>query len=114
MDIRKIEEQGVIILAPDGRLDSNSAPLLEQEIGLIGSDDNGHHLLLDFSRVEYISSAGLRVVLKTVKERQAASKSFAVSNMRNRMMVSGKPRISQSQSSVRVMVRAHGRNLRCP
>ena len=83
MEILKTEEQGVIILSPDGRLDSNSAPILEQEIGIINSDDNGHHLLLDFSKVEYISSAGLRVVLKTVKERQAASKSFAVSNMQD-------------------------------
>lgn len=83
MDIVKTEDQGVIILSPDGRLDSNSAPLLEQEIGLIGAGDSGHHLLLDFSKVEYISSAGLRVVLKTVKERQAASKSFAVSNMQD-------------------------------
>lgn len=83
MEILKTEEHGVIILSPDGRLDSNSAPILEQEIGLINSDDSGYHLLLDFSRVEYISSAGLRVVLKTVKERQAASKSFAVSNMQD-------------------------------
>ncbi len=81
MDIQKSEEQGVIILAPVGRLDSNSAPDLEQEIGTVGIDEDGHHLLLDFSNVEYISSAGLRVVLKTVKERQAASKSFAVSGM---------------------------------
>ncbi len=83
MDISKTEKQGVVILAPDGRLDSNSAPDLEQEISLIGFGDDGHHLLLDFSKVEYISSAGLRVVLKTVKERQAASKSFAVSNMQD-------------------------------
>ena len=83
MDIIKKEEQGVVILAPDGRLDTNSAPILEQEIGQISSDDSGFHLLLDFSRVEYISSAGLRVVLKTVKERQVASKSFAVSNMQD-------------------------------
>ena len=68
MDIVKTEDQGVIILSPDGRLDSNSAPLLEQERGLIGAGDSGHHLLLDFSKVEYISSAGLRVVLKTVRE----------------------------------------------
>ncbi len=83
MEILKKENQGTMILAPDGRLDSNSAPILEQEIDLIGSDDDGHHLLLDFSKVEYISSAGLRVVLKTVKERQTASKSFAVSNMQD-------------------------------
>lgn len=83
MDILKAEKQGVVILTPDGRLDSNSAPLLEQEILTIGSDDDGHHLLLDFSKVEYISSAGLRVVLKTVKQRQTASKSFAVSGMQD-------------------------------
>ena len=83
MEILKTEEQGVVILSPDGSLDSNSAPVLEQEIGLINAGDNGQHLLLYFSKVEYISSAGLRVVLKTVKERQAASKSFAVSNMQD-------------------------------
>lgn len=83
MDIQKREEQGVVILAPSGRLDSNSAPILEQEISTIGADDNGHHLLIDFSAVEYISSAGLRVVLKTVKERQTGNKSFAVSNMQD-------------------------------
>ena len=83
MDIVKKEQQGVIILAPDGRLDSNSAPDLELEIDTISSDNDGHHLLLDFSKVEYISSAGLRVVLKTVKERNSASKSFAVSNMQD-------------------------------
>ncbi|MCG6930854.1 MAG: STAS domain-containing protein [Desulfofustis sp.] len=83
MDIVKTEQRGVIILAPDGRLDSNSAPSLEQEIGTIGFGSDGHHLLLDLSKVEYISSAGLRVVLKTVKERQSASKSFAVSNMQD-------------------------------
>jgi len=83
MDIQKTEEQGVVILAPDGRLDSNSAPSLEQEISTVGYGNDGHHLLLDFSRVEYISSAGLRVVLKTVKERLSSSKSFAVSNMQD-------------------------------
>lgn len=83
MDILRTEQQGVVILAPDGRLDSNSAPVLEHEIGTIGSDDDGYHLLLDFSKVEYISSAGLRVVLKTVKERQAATKSFAISNLQD-------------------------------
>lgn len=83
MDIVKKEQKGVVILAPSGRLDSNSAPDLEEEISLIKSEEDGHHLLLDFSNVEYISSAGLRVVLKTVKQRQAASRSLAVSGMQD-------------------------------
>ena len=81
MDIARTEQQGTIILAPDGRLDSTSAPALEKAISSIGCGEDGHHLLLDFSKVEYISSAGLRVVLKTVKERQRATKSFALSSL---------------------------------
>ena len=83
MIIDKREENGVVVLEPAGRLDSNTAPVLEQEIDSVGAGNDGHHLLVDFSNVEYISSAGLRVVLKVVKERQASPKSFAVSSMQD-------------------------------
>ncbi len=83
MIIEKREENGVVVLEPAGRLDSNTAPVLEQEIDSVGAGNDGHHLLVDFSNVEYISSAGLRVVLKVVKERQASHKSFAVSSMQD-------------------------------
>lgn len=81
MQINKKEEQGVVILEPDGRLDSNTSPSLELEIETVGAGDDGYHLLVDFSKVDYISSAGLRVVLKAAKLRQASSKSFAASGM---------------------------------
>ena len=83
MIIDKREENGVVVLEPAGRLDSNTAPVLEQEIDSVGAGNDGHHLLVDFSNVEYISSAGLRVVLKVVKERQTSPKSFAVSSMQD-------------------------------
>lgn len=83
MHINKKEEQGVVILVPDGRLDSNTAPSLELEIDTIGAGDDGYHLLVDFSKVDYVSSAGLRVVLKAAKQRQASSKSFAASGMQD-------------------------------
>jgi anti-sigma B factor antagonist len=83
MIIDKREENGVVILEPAGRLDSNTAPVLEQEIDSVGAGNDGHHLLVDFSNVEYISSAGMRVVLKVVKERQTSPKSFAVSSMQD-------------------------------
>ena len=83
MIIEKREENGVVVLEPAGRLDSNTAPVLEQEIDSVGAGNDGHHLLVDFSNVEYISSAGLRVVLKVVKERQTSPKSFAVSSMQD-------------------------------
>ncbi len=83
MIIEKREENGVVVLEPAGRLDSNTAPVLEQQIDSVGAGNDGHHLLVDFSNVEYISSAGLRVVLKVVKERQTSPKSFAVSSMQD-------------------------------
>ncbi|MEA2114829.1 MAG: STAS domain-containing protein [Thermodesulfobacteriota bacterium] len=83
MIIDKREENGVVVLEPAGRLDSNTAPVLEHEIDSVGAGNDGHHLLVDFSNVEYISSAGLRVVLKVVKERQTSPKSFAVSSMQD-------------------------------
>ena len=83
MQINRTEEHGIVILAPDGRVDSNTASLLEQAIDKIGTGDDGFHVLIDFSNIDYISSAGLRVVLKAVKERQAGPKSFATSGMQD-------------------------------
>jgi anti-anti-sigma factor len=54
------------IVKPKGRLDSNTGPALEAE--LTGIIDGGvSRLLLDFSELLYISSAGLRVVLLAAK-----------------------------------------------
>ena len=48
-----------------GRLDTTTAPTLETAITeVIG---NCEHLILDFAGLEYISSAGLRVILKAQK-----------------------------------------------
>jgi anti-anti-sigma factor len=77
------EEQGIVILAPEGRLDSNTSHLLDQAIENVGSGEDGFHVLVDFSAVEYISSAGLRVVLKALKQRQAGPKYFAASSMQD-------------------------------
>ncbi len=63
----KIEKKNADIttLALDGRLDTVTAPELEKEISaLLGSIDE---LILDMEKLEYVSSAGLRVILKTQK-----------------------------------------------
>lgn len=49
----------------EGRLDTTTAPELERE--LKGSLDGVSDLTLDFAGLEYISSAGLRVLLSTQK-----------------------------------------------
>ena len=52
-------------IALEGRLDTVTAPELEQE--LKDSMDSAETLTLDFSNLEYISSAGLRVLLAAHK-----------------------------------------------
>ena len=52
-------------IALGGRLDTTTAPELEQE--LKGSMDGAETLVLDFSKLDYISSAGLRVLLSAHK-----------------------------------------------
>ena len=48
-----------------GRLDTTTAPILEEEIAKSVSEIKT--LVLDFGQLEYISSAGLRVLLKSQK-----------------------------------------------
>ena len=52
-------------IALEGRLDTMTAPELEAELRT--SMDNAETLTMDFSKLEYISSAGLRVLLSAHK-----------------------------------------------
>lgn len=53
-------------IALAGRLDTTTAPQLEKEFRAIAPDIS--QLTLDFSQLEYLSSAGLRVLLSAQKE----------------------------------------------
>ncbi len=65
MTISKTQSGKALTIALEGRLDTMTAPALEAEIKQsLGGVDS---LVLDFSKLEYISSAGLRVLLSTHK-----------------------------------------------
>lgn len=66
MQIIKTVSDSALTLALSGRLDTNTAPELEAELGAKIKDIS--ELVLDFSNLEYISSAGLRVLLSAQKE----------------------------------------------
>ncbi len=65
LNINKTVENGELTFKLEGRLDTASAPELEEEIkaSLTGTDN----LVMDFEKLEYISSAGLRVLLMALK-----------------------------------------------
>lgn len=65
MTITKTLNGNELTIALEGRLDTTTAPELEKEIkaGLDGVNE----LTLDFAKLDYISSAGLRVLLSAHK-----------------------------------------------
>ena len=65
LNITKYKENGALTLALNGRLDTTTAPELEEE--LKNSIDGVSALTLDLRGLEYISSAGLRVLLSAHK-----------------------------------------------
>ncbi|MBR4223568.1 MAG: STAS domain-containing protein [Oscillospiraceae bacterium] len=65
MTIKKDLKGTKLTVAVEGRIDTTTAPELESE--LKASLDEITELIIDFSAVEYISSAGLRVLLSAQK-----------------------------------------------
>ena len=65
MKITKEKNGNALLVALEGRLDTVTAPELERELKAVLPDATA--LTLDFDKLEYISSAGLRVLLSTQK-----------------------------------------------
>ncbi|MBR4393660.1 MAG: STAS domain-containing protein [Oscillospiraceae bacterium] len=65
LNIEKKRENDCLNVALEGRLDTTTAPQLEEE--LKNSLTDVKQLTLDFEKLEYISSAGLRVLLSAQK-----------------------------------------------
>ncbi|MCR5664094.1 MAG: STAS domain-containing protein [Oscillospiraceae bacterium] len=65
LNIKKTIENGEAVFKLEGRLDTGSAPAFEAE--LKQSLDGVKSLVLDFEKLEYISSAGLRSLLLALK-----------------------------------------------
>ena len=78
MEIVKTANENVLNVALSGRLDTTTAPQLEEELVLEGVSE----LNLDFAELDYISSAGLRVLLaaQKVMNKQGAMKILNVNS----------------------------------
>ena len=61
MTINKTLDGGTLVVALEGRLDTTTAPELEAD--LKASIDSVTDLVIDMEKLDYISSAGLRVLL---------------------------------------------------
>ncbi len=69
MTIKKTMNGTELVIELEGRLDTVTSPELEAELGK--SLDSAESLVLNFSKLEYISSAGRRVLLSAHKTMSA-------------------------------------------
>ena len=68
MDVTYRIDKEILYIALEGRIDASNAAAAEEKIFRIKNDNPGKHTVVDADSLEYISSAGLRVILRLRKE----------------------------------------------
>jgi anti-anti-sigma factor len=66
MDVKEEQVGGVTVLQVKGRLDSTTSPMLGERLTAVLEAAKAR-VLVDFSQLEYISSAGFRILLQAAK-----------------------------------------------
>ena len=72
MEVTVKEVNEVSVLSFEGNLDTNTAPQAQEQIDQL-IDGGSSKILINFHELNYISSAGLRVLLATAKKLKATS-----------------------------------------
>lgn len=81
MEIDTKEKNEIRILSVKGSIDADTASEFDQSLekNISGGRDR---LILDLSRLEYISSAGLRVIMKAAKKMEITGGEMAITGLR--------------------------------
>ena len=66
MRVTASQENGVTVISIEGSIDGKTAPVVKQEIN--PSLEAAKNVILDLSKVDYLSSAGLRLLLLIYRE----------------------------------------------
>ena len=71
LEISENERDGEHVLTLVGRLDTNTAHLLEAAVRRIFAEDGAAHVVMDLKLCGFVSSAGIRVIVATQKRATA-------------------------------------------
>ena len=85
MEIRKMQEGKGLIMEIDGRLDTNAAPKLLEEINE-SLKEGVESFVFDMKNCDYVASSGLRVILNAQKKMNALHGTMVVKNVINDVM----------------------------
>lgn len=81
MELKESSEGGQTVVELIGRLDSNTSKAVEDRLAAL-LDGGVKAMVLDFAALEYVSSAGLRVLLVVAKRMKAAQGRLAICGLR--------------------------------
>ena len=81
MEVVEKRQNGICILGLLGRLDSNTSPEFEKKIFEV-IEDGTRSVIVDFESLDYISSAGLRVLLKATKKLKRSDGKIVLCSMK--------------------------------
>ncbi len=80
MDIDEIKYDSAIVLHPDGRLDQDTAAAFQERL-LLAVGGGGEAVIVDFSKIPYVSSVGLRAIMIAAKQGKTDGISLAVTGL---------------------------------
>ena len=80
MNITKDKKNDKTIIRLDGRLDAVTVPQVEDALN---AEIEGNHLLIDFGKVYYLSSAGMRLLLSLSKRMKSKNCQFIIFSLQD-------------------------------
>lgn len=85
MDVSTNSYKRCSLVTVVGRVDSNTAPRFEEALKNV-LEEGQHNMVLDLNGVEFMSSAGLRGMVSSLKACKAGGGSLVVANPSNRVV----------------------------
>ncbi len=85
MNLSQDEKGGRVIIRCEGRLDAMTSPQLETAMNS-WVDKKKNHILIDFSRIDYLSSAGMRLLLSMTKRLRSKQGKLALCSIHDDVM----------------------------
>ena len=81
MDINADEHPNALVVSVAGKIDASNSPKIEKEIAAYTATVQDI-VILDFQGLEYMSSAGLRIVLISAKNLKAKGRELFISGLK--------------------------------
>jgi len=81
MKIDVKQDGEIFVVELEGRMDTNTSPEFQKEMEAYYSKE-GFNMILDFDKLDFVSSAGLRVLLLIQKKSKALNGSLVIKNVK--------------------------------